>query len=93
LKPSLVLSDVYWAIWIFVLFLGPEIAATTHLIPLYTLSRTSWINEDTYHWLHDLLFGFLIGLAVHIRFKTPLGHAELGGLIIALVAHSFWGLK
>lgn len=92
MKPSLTLSDVYWAVWIFVLFLGPEIAAATGLIPMYTLSRTSWINEKLYRWLPDLLFGFLLGLAVHIRFKTPLGHAEAGGLIIALAAHWVWRL-
>ena len=91
--PSLTLSDAYWAFWIFVLFLGPELAATFHWIPMYTLSETSWVNEKLYRWLPDLLFGFLIGLAVHIRFKTPLGHAEAGGLIIALVAHYCWSLK
>jgi hypothetical protein len=91
-RPSLALSDAYWAVWIFILFLGPELAATFHLVPLYTLSNTAWINEKLYRWLPDLLFGLLIGLAVHIRFKTPLGHAEIGGLIIALVAHFVWAL-
>lgn len=88
----LVLSELYWGAWIFVLFLVPEVLAATGAIPMYTLSRTSWLDEQTYPVLRTIVFGFLVGLAVHIRFKTSLGRAELGGIGIALAVHLCWGL-
>lgn len=86
------LSYAYWSLWIFVLFLGPEVLAYLRLIPLGTLSRTAWSAEHYYPWLKTILFGFLIGLAVHIRFETRLGFAELGGLGIALIMHKLWNV-
>lgn len=88
----LTLSELYWGVWIFVLFLVPEVLAALGVIPMDTLSRTSWLDEQTYPVLRTILFGFLVGLAVHIRFTTPLGRAELGGIGIALAVHLFWGL-
>ena len=85
-------SDAYWAFWIFVLFLVPELLAWRGVIPMYTLSRTAWFNEQKYSILKTLLAGFLLGLAVHIRFQTKLFRAELGGMIIALMMHLMWGL-
>ena len=86
----LTLSQLYWGTWIFVLFLVPEILAALGVTPMYTLSRTSWIDEQTHPVLRTILFGFLVGLAVHIRFATKLGRAEIGGIGIALLAHLCW---
>lgn len=83
---ELTLSDLYWGTWIFVLFLIPEILAACGVIGLYTLSHTTWLNEDNYPWLRDIISGFLIGLAVHLRWGTKFGPSELGGIAIVLIA-------
>jgi hypothetical protein len=83
-------SQLYWGAWIFVLFLVPEILAATGVLPMDTLSRTAWLDEQQYPVLRTIIFGFLIGLAVHIRFATKLGRAEAGGIGIALLAHLCW---
>lgn len=86
------LSQLYWAIWLFGLFLVPEVLAATGAIPMYTLSHTSWLDQEQYPILRTILFGGLIGLAVHIRFATKLGHAEAGGIGCALILQLLWGL-
>lgn len=91
-EPSLKISNAYWAFWIFVLFLVPELLAWAGVIPMYTLSHTSWLDEKKYSMLKTALFGFLMGLAVHIRFGTKLLRAEFGGMVIALMMHLMWGL-
>lgn len=85
------MSQAYWAVWIFVLFLVPELLANFGVIPMFTLSETAWLDEQTYPILRTIIFGFLVGLAVHIRFTTGLGRAEIGGIGIALAAHLCWG--
>lgn len=42
--------------------------------------------------MQSIFFGFLLGLAVHIRFHTKVGHAELGGVLVALIVQALWGL-
>lgn len=88
-----VVSYGYWAFFIGVLFLGPELLAAFHLIPMMTLSRTSWRVEHLYPWMKTILFGFLIGLAMHIRYETKLGHAEIGGILIAIILHDWWHVQ
>jgi hypothetical protein len=88
----LALSEAYWGVWIFVLFLVPEVLAALGLTPMYTLSHTSWIDQQNYPILRTIIFGFLMGLAVHIRFATKFGPAELGGILIAVTAQLCWGL-
>lgn len=78
-----------WALWI-LLFLALEVPAALHFAPWNTLSRTSWYDERLYPILKTALFGFLIGLAVHIRFATGLGKTTLGGILIALVLNYLW---
>jgi len=78
-----------WAVWLLA-FLALEIPAALHLVPWDTLSRTSWIDEKLYPILRTALFGFLIGLAVHIRFATGLSRTTLGGILIALVLNYLW---
>lgn len=83
-------SDLIWALWL-LLFLALEIPAALGLVPWYTLSHTSWVNEHIYPWLRPILWGFLVGLATHICYGTQLWKAETGGLVIALVLHFLWG--
>lgn len=89
---KLTLSQLYWGAWIFVLFLVPELLAATGKIPMYTLSHTSWLDQQNYPVLRTLIMGFLFGLAVHIRFATKFGPAEVGGMVIALAVHVLWGV-
>lgn len=82
----LVNSDIVWAAWL-LLFLVLELSAFFRLVPWVTLSETSWLNEKQYPILKTVLFGFLVGLAVHIRFQTGLWKTSLGGSLIALVVN------
>ena len=79
-------SDLVWAAWL-LLFLVLELSAFFRLVPWVTLSETSWLNEKQYPILKTVLFGFLVGLAVHIRFQTGLWKTSLGGSLIALVVN------
>ena len=82
-------SDLVWAAWL-LLFLVLELSAFFNLAPWDTLSSTSWINERMYPILKTILFGFLIGLAVHIRFSTGLWKTTVGGMLIAIVLNYLW---
>lgn len=82
-------SDLIWAFWI-ALFLLFELGAFFGFFPWDTLSSTAWLNEKLYPILRTVLFGFLIGLAVHIRFQTGLWRTTLGGTLIALVLNYLW---
>ena len=79
-------SDLVWAAWL-LFFLVLELSAFFRLVPWVTLSETSWLNEKQYPILKTVLFGFLVGLAVHIRFQTGLWKTSLGGSLIALVVN------
>lgn len=91
-RDQIIASCIYWGIWIFGLFLIPELLGWGRVAPWVTLSETAWWVEKALPIMRSLLFGFLIGLAVHIRFHTNFGRAELGGMIVAAVAHLIWGL-
>jgi hypothetical protein len=82
-------SDAIWAAWL-ALFLVLELSAFFNLAPWNTLSSTAWLNEKSYPILKTILFGFLVGLAVHIRFQTGLWRTTLGGVVIAVVLNVLW---
>lgn len=77
----------YWALWIFGMFLIPELLGFFHVAPWPTLSETSWHAEAHWPILRTVLLGFLLGLAVHIVYRVPLWEALAGGLVVAVVAH------
>lgn len=78
------LSDLIWGSWI-AQFLILEIVFALILGKIYTLSNTSWIDEDKYKWLGTILLGFLMGLAIHIRWKTGLWKTEAVTVPLALI--------
>ena len=86
---SLGRSELIWGFWI-ALFLALEIPAALGLVPWKTLSETAWLDEQRYAILKTILFGFLIGLAVHIRFQTGLLKTSIGGIVIALILNYLW---
>ena len=87
--PSLGRSELIWGFWL-LLFLAFEIPAALHLVPWDTLSRTAWLDEQRFVILKTILFGFLIGLGVHIRFGTGIWKTTLGGVVIALILNYLW---
>lgn len=82
-------SDLVWAVWLGI-FLVLELAAFFRIAPWDTLSQTSWLNERIYPILRTILFGFLIGLAVHIRFQTGLWRTTAGGMLVAIALNYLW---
>jgi len=86
---SLARSDIVWAAWL-LLFLGLELSAFFGLAPWSTLSSTAWLNEKAHPLLRTVLLGFLVGLAVHIRFQTGLLRTTIGGVIVAVALNYFW---
>lgn len=85
-------SEIYWSIWIGLLFFVPELLAGLHLIPMMTLSRTSWAEEGRFPVVRTILFGFLIGLCVHIVFRTSLWKTEACSLALAFLLHAVWAV-
>ena len=82
-------SDLVWGVWLLA-FLALELTAFAGVAPWSTLSSTAWLNEKAYPILRTILFGFLIGLAVHIRFETGLWRTTLGGMMIAVILTYLW---
>ena len=84
-------SEIVWGSWL-LLFLVLELTAKDvfGLAPWLSLSSTARWNEQTYPWLRTVLFGFLIGLGVHIRYPVTLWRATLGGILVAVVLNFIW---
>lgn len=89
LVSRLSLSDAIWAGWL-LLFLVLELGGFFGVFPWDTLSSTSWLNEKLHPILKTILFGFLIGLAIHIRFQTGLWRTSFGGVVVALIVNYLW---
>ena len=75
-REQIIVSCAYWGVWVGVLFLAPEIIGMERLTPLVTLSETVGWVEHGRNLLADLIFTFVIGVAVHWRFSTPFGRTE-----------------
>ena len=81
---KLLRSEVAWSVWL-LLFLGLEVGLAIVLGYLYTLSKTSGIEEARFPILRTILLGFLLGLAVHIRWQTPLWRTEAISMAVAAI--------
>lgn len=81
-----------WLLPWLVLFLLFELTAKdiSGVAPWYSLSHVARWDEQTYPWLRTVLFGFLIGLGVHIRYPVTLWRAALGGVLVAVVLNFIW---
>lgn len=77
-------SQVAWSTWLLI-FLILEVGAAIILGNIFTLSKTSGIEESRFPWLRTILLGFLLGLAVHIRWQTPFFRTEGIGILAALL--------
>lgn len=87
----LFVSYVVWSAWL-LSFLALEIPAAAEITPWMTLSGTSQHAENTYPLLTKVLFGFLLGLSLHITMRIagqhyiPFWRAILFGLIVSFAA-------
>lgn len=86
-----VASYAVWSAWL-VLFLVLELMGLWRVGPWVTLSETSWHAQETYRWLVIPLFGFIMGLSVHIGLRlagthVTLWRATLFGVIVAGALH------
>lgn len=65
------ISRVVWAKWLLG-FLFWELSGDLPYTPWRTLSETAWDVEQEYPGTKEELEDFLLGLAVHIRYRTTL---------------------
>lgn len=80
-------SYAVWSGWLLA-FLALELAGLYRVGPWVTLSETSWHAQATYRWLIIPLFGFILGLSLHIGLRlsgthVALWRAALFGMIVA----------
>lgn len=75
-REQVIWSLVYWGIWVLLLFVVPEVLGWERIAPWVTLSETVGWVEHGRMLLADLIFMFVIGVAVHWRFGTPFGRTE-----------------
>ena len=94
---NLTLSNIVWGTFLLGL-VALEILGIYHVFGLITLSGTSWADQDKHKWLAPLLFGFLLGLVLHITFLVAGHHIALWravavGLIVAFAAKWLLGVS
>ena len=65
------ISRIVWGRWL-AGFLFWELTGTLRWTPWRTLSETAWDVEAEYPGARELLQGFLLGLVIHIRYRTTL---------------------
>lgn len=65
------ISRLVWGRWL-AGFLFWELTGTRRYTPWRTLSETAWDVEEEYPDTVRLLQAFLLGLAIHIRYRTTL---------------------
>ena len=64
-------SRVIWGLWV-ANFLFWELTGTLKWTPWRTLSETAWDTDSTEPGVQEALECFLLGLVVHIRYRTTL---------------------
>jgi hypothetical protein len=73
------ISRAVWGRWLSG-FLFWELTGTRRLTPWRTLSETAWDIEEQRPGAVRLLQGFLLGLTIHIRYRTTLKSSVEFGL-------------
>lgn len=81
-------SYAVWATLIFVVFLVFELMPVFWSgCPWSTLSGTAQHAERTYPWLRVIVFGFLLGLLIHISFEIKMAPALLFAYAFTFLIH------
>lgn len=75
------ISRVVWGAW-FIWFLVVEGLGTLRWTPWRTLSETGWDVENEYPGARRVLQGFLLGLVVHIRYRTTFKSSIAWGMAL-----------
>lgn len=86
-KAQVLWSLAYWGVWVGVLFVVPELLGLERVAPWVTLSETVGWLEHGRAIVADLVFAFVLGVAVHWRFGTPFGRTEAVALALGLVLY------
>lgn len=74
-------SRLVWGAWL-AAFLVFELTGTLRWTPWRTLSETAWDTEARYPGTQRELQGFLLGLAIHIRYRTTLKSSVALGMAL-----------
>jgi hypothetical protein len=80
-------SLAYWGVWVGLLFLIPEVLGWERVAPWVTLSETVGYVEHGRRLVADLVFAFVVGVAVHWRWGTPFGRTELVAIALGLLLY------
>jgi hypothetical protein len=81
-KAQVAWSLAYWGVWVLGLFLIPELLGMERIAPWVTLSETVGWVEHGHVLLADLVFAFVLGVAVHWRLGTGFGRTEAAALAL-----------
>lgn len=84
-REQVVTSLIVWGVWVLGYFLTFELIGWERIAPWVTLSETVGWVEHGRALVADLVFMFVIGVAVHWRFSTPFGRTEAVALAIGLL--------
>jgi hypothetical protein len=84
-RAQVIWSLAYWGVWVFILFLAPEVLGWERIAPWVTLSETVGWVEHGRNLLADLIFTFVLGVAFHWRFGFPFGRTELVAQLVGLL--------
>ena len=85
-------SRFIWAQWL-IDFLFWELTGTLPYTPWRTLSETAWDVEKEYPGTKRYLEAFLLGLVVHIRYRTTLESSIQWGLALEARFDQLVGLE
>lgn len=83
-------SRLVWAKWLLG-FLFWELSGDLPYTPWRTLSETAWDVEQEYPGMKIELEDFLLGLAVHIRYRTTLESSIAWAKVNAVAFNEFVG--
>lgn len=82
-------SLIVWGVWVLGYFLAFEILGWQRIVPWdVTLSETVGWLEHGRILVADLVFVFVVGVAVHWRWGTPFGRTQA----VALALGALWWL-
>lgn len=83
-RAQVIWSLAYWGVWVFVLFLAPELLGMERVAPWVTLSETVGWVEHGKRLAADLIFMFVLGVAIHWRYGTTFGRTEAVAQVMGL---------
>lgn len=84
-------SNLVWALFVGVVFLGLELSGLAHLAPWHTFSWTTRVDVHKWPLLYLLVVGVLWGLSIHMPTGLNLWLSLAFGTLAAAVSHVLFG--